>query len=225
MRKLIISILILASGNVLAHGGRADRNGGHTDKKTNTYHCHKEPCFSNHRLAKEATENAIKQNRAFSKLYNRKEWPHWTDDDRDCQNTRAEVLIISSSSPVKFKRNKGCSVSHGEWFDPYTNLTFTQASKLDIDHIVPLMEAHISGASNWTREEKREFANDHENLIAVSANENREKGAKDPANWLPDTINYRCKYVKHWLYVKLKYKLNIDKKEKASIKSVLNGCH
>lgn len=30
-----------------AHGGGLDSNGGHTNRKTGEYHCHREPCFSN----------------------------------------------------------------------------------------------------------------------------------------------------------------------------------
>ena len=49
--------------------------------------------------------------------YNRTEWRHWNDEDRDCQNTRHEVLIMESLSPVKFKSDRGCQVLEGEWID------------------------------------------------------------------------------------------------------------
>ena len=88
---------------------------------------------------------------AGSSKYNRKDWPHWIDADRDCQNTRAEILIHDSVGPVKFKRNKGCNVSWGKWIGPYTGKTFTKASDIDIDHIVPLSHAHKTGGANWSR--------------------------------------------------------------------------
>jgi len=225
MRKALILIaFFIFSGNAFAHAGRTDSSGGHNNRSTGQYHCHKEPCFSNHQQSNEAVKEAVQQKRVFSSLYNRKDWPHWIDSDKDCQNTRAEALINASRTPVKFKRQKGCTVSHGTWFDPYTNATFTKASKLDIDHIIPLKEAHISGGDSWTRSQRRTFANDHENLIVVSAGENREKGAKDPAKWLPDTLGFRCEYVERWVFVKNKYGLSSDQQEKAAINSVLAGC-
>ena len=58
----------------------------------------------------------------------------------------------------------------GSWNDPYSGKTITDATKLDIDHMVPLKEAHQSGAANWSRERKRAYANDlddPERLVAV----------------------------------------------------------
>lgn len=224
LKSIFLLVLLTVSGNAISHPGRVDSGGGHTDRKSGQYHCHKEPCYSNHKQTKAATSAAEVENRAFSTLYNRKDWPHWVDTDRDCQNTRAEALINASTTPVKFKRNKGCNVSHGTWFDPYTNATFTQASKLDIDHIIPLKEAHISGGDSWTRKQRRTFANDYENLIVVSGAENKSKGAKDPAKWLPETRGFQCEYVKRWLYVKHKYSLSSDLKETVAINKVLNNC-
>ena len=117
--------------------------------------------------------------------YDRKAWKHWIDEDRDCQNARHEVLIEESLSTVGFKTSKGCRVVSGSWNDPYSGRTITDASKLDIDHMVPLKEAHESGAANWPRERERAYANDLDDpdtLIAVDRRLNRQKGAKDPAS-------------------------------------------
>jgi hypothetical protein len=50
MKKSVIvaalAALLLPAG-ALAHGGGLDSNGGHMNRKTGVYHCHREPCFSN----------------------------------------------------------------------------------------------------------------------------------------------------------------------------------
>ena len=92
--------------------------------------------------------------------YDRKAWKHWVDADRDCQNTRHEVLIEESQTPVVFKTEKGCKVVAGSWMGAYSGEVFTDASKLDIDHMVPLKEAHESGGHAWDAYRKRDYAND-----------------------------------------------------------------
>ena len=41
-------------------------------------------------------------------------------------------------------------VVSGKWIGLYTGKIFDQASDIDIDHIIPLREAHISGALVWS---------------------------------------------------------------------------
>lgn len=76
--------------------------------------------------------------------YNRNNWPHWIDEDNDCQNTRQEILILRSKTiPVLDK--KGCTVISGHWDDFYFNETINQARDIDIDYIVPLKEVANTG--------------------------------------------------------------------------------
>ena len=129
--------------------------------------------------------------------YNRKDYRHWIDSDRDCQNTRNEVLIQESLKPVSYKSSKGCKVSSGQWYGSFTGRTFTNPKKLDIDHLVPLKEAHDSGAYAWSKSKKRDYANDMshpDHLIAVAARANRSKGAKDPSEWMPPDRSYWRQY-------------------------------
>ena len=70
--------------------------------------------------------------------YNRKDYRHWIDSDRDCQNTRNEVLIQESLEPVSYKSSKGCKVSSGRWYGSFTDRTFTNPRKLDIDCPAPI---------------------------------------------------------------------------------------
>ena len=82
---------------------------------------------------------------AISAPYSRDLYEHWIDADRDCQNTRQEVLIAESLIPVMLDA-QGCRVASGLWFDSFTGQEFTDPSGLHIDHMVPLAEAHRSGS-------------------------------------------------------------------------------
>ena len=70
---------------------------------------------------------------------------------------------------------------------PYDGANWTAASDLDIDHVVPLKNAWISGAWAWTSSKRESFANDlaDPQLIAVTDNVNQAKGDKSPDAWKP----------------------------------------
>lgn len=155
--------------------------------------------------------------------YTRKNWRHWIDNDGDCQNERHEILIASSKIPVTFKTKKRCKVLSGKWWGFYTKKYYYKSSDLDIDHVVPLKEAYLSGGNNWTKKQKKDFANDHENLLAVSKKANRNKGAKDIAHWLPQE-SFICQYVDLWINIKNKYDLKMDNKEKNAIQKIKKSC-
>ena len=46
--------------------------------------------------------------------------------------------------------DSACAATSGTWFSPYDGATWTAASDVDIDHMVPLKNAWISGANTWT---------------------------------------------------------------------------
>src|SRR5690606_35554907 len=77
--------------------------------------------------------------------YKRSKFNHWIDADGDCQNTRSEVLRSESKRRV----TGACTVKTGKWVSMYDGLVFKYASKLDVDHMVPLAEAWDSGARKW----------------------------------------------------------------------------
>ena len=158
--------------------------------------------------------------------YDRSLYNHWTDDDGDCQDTRQEVLISESLEPVELDGN-GCHVISGSWFDPFTGETITNPSQLDIDHFVPLAEAHRSGAAGWDDSRRERYANDlfhHRALIAVSASANRSKGDRDPAAWLPPRKDHHCEYVREWVLHKATWGLAMDEEERRAVEGVLQGC-
>lgn len=164
---------------------------------------------------------------ARAELYNRApQYGGWIDADGDCMNTRHEVLQEESLAPVVLSED-GCKVVKGLWYDPYSALAFTDPKKLDVDHVVPLAEAHRSGADEWTNEERRAYANDLDNpghLIAVQARENRRKGAKDPALWMPHNVAFHCAYIRTWVAIKAKYRLRMDDAEATTVALVMASC-
>jgi hypothetical protein len=151
-----------------------------------------------------------------SSHYNRKDWPHWSDRDRDCQNTRHEILIVRSLVPVSLDR-KGCHVMKGKWKDYYYAEIHTSSRSVDIDHLIPLKHASDMGGDVWTTEEKEKFANDPENLVITNKTYNRKKGAKTIAEWLPVNQEYTCRYIKDWIRLKKKYQLHLTKPEENTI--------
>jgi len=156
--------------------------------------------------------------------YDRSSYGGWIDADSDCQDTRVEELIAHAES-YSLSEN-GCLVVSGRWFDPYTETYFTDPSKLDIDHIVPLEWAHQHGAEKWPDARKKEFANDPENLIPVSASANRSKGSKGFLKWLPN-VNSRtsqCAYILHFSYIMSKYDLAHNGQEKVMAERVIGNC-
>jgi hypothetical protein len=152
--------------------------------------------------------------------YDRGEWPHWLDLDKDCENTRAEILIASSLIQVKGK----CIVKSGSWYGRYVAEGFTQANKLDIDHIVPLKHAYDHGAEKWDRNKRARFANDHFNLIAVDRSANRRKGAKAPHEWMPPNEEFGCIYVQRWMSIKALYNLKIGRDERKFLRKYVKEC-
>ena len=148
--------------------------------------------------------------------YNRSEWTHWTESNRNCLNTRAEVLKAHSLVPVTMN-TKGCKVVKGKWRDYYYDETHTAAGQVDIDHIVPLHHAHYAGGASWGRVLKEKFANDPENLVITNRKYNSQKGPKGIDEWLPVEKKYACKYVRDWQKVKRKYGLRLSASEQLTI--------
>lgn len=154
--------------------------------------------------------------------YSRDKFPHWITQSGAC-NTR-EVVLQRDGTNVQ--QDSSCAAVSGSWYSEYDGATWTAASDLDIDHMVPLAEAWRSGASSWTTAQRQSFANDltRPQLIAVTDNVNQSKSDKDPGEWLPSRSAYLCTYARAWVHVKHYYDLSVDATEKSALQSVLNNC-
>ena len=97
----------------------------------------------------------------------------------------------------------------------YTGVT---AVATDVDHVVSLKDAYLSGGHSWSADEKRTFANDPSNHVTALPYVNRTlKNSKTPLRFI-NHINYviryafasgKClEYVDLYVQIKEKYKLN-----------------
>jgi len=154
--------------------------------------------------------------------YDRDLFPHWITQSGTC-NTREVVLKRDGTNVVQ---DSACAATSGSWYSEYDGATWTAASDLDIDHLVPLAEAWDSGASGWTTARRQSFANDltRPQLIAVTDNVNQSKSDQDPATWIPSRTAYRCTYFRAWVQVKYYYGLSVDSAEKSALTSYLASC-
>jgi hypothetical protein len=223
IRTAFVVCIGLNSFGLNAHPGGVDANGGHTNKKTDEYHCHRDGCSKARAQVTQATADAQKEGREFNLRYDRDLYKHWSDFDKDCMNTRHEMLAATSQSKPTLSPN-GCYVSKGLWNDPFSGKQFTRASDLDVDHIVPLAWAHAHGAHAWTANTREQFANDPENLLVVDDSLNQAKGKKGPDEWLPPNQSYRCEYLSKWRHVLSKYKLAMLPKENRIFTRQIQAC-
>lgn len=160
--------------------------------------------------------------------------PAWSDIDENGCNQRDDVLLRDAvPGSVTTAQQGACDhdVIAGTWIDPYTGTTITltnakepkQAQAVQIDHIVPLAEAHRSGAAAWTDGQRLQFAGTLENLLAVDGPTNASKSDDDPAAWRPRQA-FQCTYATRWITTKAQFSLTIDAPEKAALTEMLGTC-
>ena len=154
--------------------------------------------------------------------YNRNLFPTWDTISGTC-NTRETVLKRDGTNVVV---NSACTATSGRWYSPYDGATWTAASDLDIDHVIPLKNAWISGAWAWTTSKRESFANDltDPQLIAVTENVNQSKSDASPDAWKPPLTSYYCTYARMWVRVKYVWSLTVTTAEKSALTSMLATC-
>jgi hypothetical protein len=154
--------------------------------------------------------------------YDRDLFPTWDTISGTC-NTRETVLKRDGTNVVV---SSSCAATSGSWYSPYDGATWTAASDLDIDHVVPLKNAWISGAWAWTTSKRESFANDltDPQLIAVTDNVNQSKSDQSPDSWKPPLSSYYCTYARMWVRVKYVWSLTVTSAEKSALTSMLGTC-
>ncbi|MFG3499291.1 HNH endonuclease family protein [Streptomyces sp. NPDC047928] len=159
--------------------------------------------------------------------YTRDKFKHWNSgaNPSDGCNTRNEVLLAEAIQPPTV--GAGCKLTGGTWLSYYDAKEVSGPAGLDIDHMVPLAEAWDSGASAWTTKRREAYANDlgaDASLVAVTAQQNRQKADQDPREWLPLSSEVHCRYAAEWTGTKARWNLAVDPAEKAALLRLAAAC-
>ena len=158
--------------------------------------------------------------------YKRSLFAEGQDTDKDGCKTRQEVLIRDS---LRFAQvaQPGCEVTVGDWRSAYDARTWTNPGDVEVDHVVSLKEVWDSGGYAWSATKRADYANDLSSpltLQVVTKSVNRQKGDKDPSNWLPPFTSYRCTYLENWVAIKARWGLSMDSSEFGRVKKLLTEC-
>jgi hypothetical protein len=158
--------------------------------------------------------------------------PLWTDDTdapgghNGC-DTRDDVLRRDLTG-ARMSTSNPCVVLSGVLEDPYTgrNLPYdrSQASQIEIDHVVAVAAAWRSGAWAWTPQQRRRFANDVDNLMAADKTANQDKRSQTPDNWKPPRRQAWCEYARRYVTAKSRYALTVTTAEGDGLKQMLGTC-
>lgn len=152
----------------------------------------------------------------------------WADPDGNGCDARNDVLARDLTGDVV--GDNGCTVLSGTLEDPYTGRTIAfrrgplTSADVQIDHVVALKNAWVSGADRLAQEQRTALANDPLNLRAVDGPTNGEKSASSAAEWLPPNESFRCQYVATQIAVKTRYELFVTAPERDAMAEVLAGC-
>lgn len=160
------------------------------------------------------------------------------------QATTRDAILARDLTGVA--RDRQCRVTAGMLHDPYTgrDITFTRgrttSAKVQIDHVVALLDAYASGARDWPQAKRVEYANSADVLVASDGPANMAKGVGVDFNgtaryrsasntvapdiWLPDNTAYQCDYMAHRARIKHDWALSMTAREKQQTVTFLAQC-
>ncbi|AUG76500.1 hypothetical protein CFP65_1614 [Kitasatospora sp. MMS16-BH015] len=158
--------------------------------------------------------------------------PAWTDTAdgvalaRNNCDTRDD-LLARDGKRLEHKEGSSCVVTGMSIYDPYTGKTVQwtkqQATKIQIDHVMPLSYDWQMGAATWDKAKRVQIANDPLNLIPADGSQNASKGDSGPSTWLPANEAVRCSYAVRFAQVSLKYKLPVQPADKKTMLQLCGG--
>lgn len=150
----------------------------------------------------------------------------WTDTDDNKCSTRNDIFGRDLANTV---RGEDCQVLSGTLTDPYTGAVFNYEADpqtdddVQIDHVVSLRNAWVTGGQELPTDLKTTFKNDPLNLVTVLGTSKDLKGDRNAAQWLP-TTPFACEYIGRQIAVKARYGLWVTSEEHTALQNGLAAC-
>jgi hypothetical protein len=126
------------------------------------------------------------------------------------------VLQRDTLDVLKVYDEHPCTVEAGLWHDFYTDEDYTDAKQIEIDHVVPLKNAYLSGAYEWPWSKRCAYFNFLGNpyhLVPIEEHANTAKLDRGPEKWMPPNKGYSCQYLSNWMRVKTIWGLRLSQPE------------
>ena len=150
----------------------------------------------------------------------------WTTNKDGC--TTSEVVLARDLTDVKFSKDNPCVPVSGTLTDPYTGGTIkysaSGSTQVQVVPVVNPKNAWASGADAWTQDQRANFYNDPNNLLAVGVGSARNKEGAGPEGWLPKDEDAHCAYVTVWVQTKHAWDLTMTEQEANAINTILRDC-
>lgn len=166
--------------------------------------------------------------KASKSNYNRRHsFDESNDHDAEAYNRTERRQEILRRDLDSYQLDRRGQVKAGELTCPYSGKHLVMptyydiARGADVDHVVALSNAWVTGAKNLTRANRNELLNHPLELQLVSKQANTEKASSDASQWLPDNVPYRLQYVARQIAVKNIFHLWVTEPEREAMHRVL----
>lgn len=151
----------------------------------------------------------------------------WKDVERNWCGQRDDILTRDLAEPA-VRLGSACVIVSGTLTDPWTGdvvqFAKPEASEVQVDHVLPLREMWDAGAWSWSAEDRELAANDLGNLVATSADANRDKSDHTADTWEPTRADAGCLYSRMVVTIRDRYTLALTEPQARALDELLQTC-
>ena len=166
------------------------------------------------------------------------------DYDKDCQDTRQELLIEKSLVPVTFTDpQEKCEVATGLWEDDFTKDRWADPNVFvvvpnvppeNVYHNVNLWHPHV--IRHYVDIPRPNYLPDYDftsefagvelgkNLRLVSTATEADRAGRGPDEWRPENRLHWCEYAHEWIHDKYMWRIDTPQPEADALVEMLDTC-